>query len=222
MLDILLAHGSYIGIIVILLLTGMGLPIPEEIPIIAAGVLSSYGQLKPGLALASCLIGALLGDCLLYAIGYHFGHNLLKDHPWCARFLRPEREEQVEQLIRQHGLKVLFLARFLVGIRAPVYVAAGVLRVSFRRFFLVDCFCAAAVIGLFFGLSYAYGQQIAKRIRDVELAFTVAIVLVVLAAVIYFYRRHRRLVRLKRARLEESVRVSVSSKEPLGEEKTVA
>ncbi len=80
MFDLIGMPGSYLGIILFLVLTGCGLPIPEEVPIVLAGVLSAKGQLVPEWAFAACLIGALLGDSLMYLIGYHFGHNLLREH----------------------------------------------------------------------------------------------------------------------------------------------
>ena len=76
--------------------------------------------MNPWLALASCFVGALLGDCVMYSIGYHFGHGVLRDHPWFARFLKPEREAHIEEMISQHGWKIFLAARFLVGLRSPV------------------------------------------------------------------------------------------------------
>jgi len=191
MIDLLLNHSSYLGIIIILVLTGSGLPLPEEVPIIAAGVASSVGTLNPWRAFAACVVGALLGDCVIYAIGYHFGHNLIKDHPRFAHLLHAEREAGIERMIRKHGLKVFFLARFMVGIRAPVYLTAGILRMSFRRFLLVDAFCATSVVGLFFGLSYAYGDSIRRWISTSERILTVVVVTVVSAVLLYFWHRHR-------------------------------
>ena len=219
MLDILhLEHASYLGIIVVLILTGSGLPVPEEVPIIAAGVASYYGNLNPWLALVSCFIGALVGDCVMYAIGYHFGHRLLRDHPWLARFLKPEREAHIEEMITQHGWKVFFLARFLVGLRSPVYLTAGILRVSFRRFVFVDLFCAAVVICTFFGLSYFFAERIAgwfKRIQHAEVAITVAVVAAVLGVILFFYVRHRRrMARIRIRRQLRSVRLSAAERAP--------
>ena len=64
---------AYAGIILLLILTGAGLPVPEELPVFVAGVLSRHGTLQWGLAYASCLIGALCGDCVMYGIGRYFG-----------------------------------------------------------------------------------------------------------------------------------------------------
>jgi len=192
MTEILLTHGSYLAITVVIILTGAGLPIPEEVPIIAAGLLSAHGRLDPWLAVSCCLFGALVGDCVMYWIGRRLGRRVVCEHPWWIRCVSPEREAQIEQMLRQHGLKVFFLARFLVGLRSPVYVSAGILRVPFRRFLLIDLFCATIVIGTFFGLSYVYGGTITRWIRGAEYALTGVVVLCIAAVVIYFWRRHRR------------------------------
>src|SRR5580698_7611600 len=99
MVDLWLEHGSYLGITLVLILTGCGLPLPEEVPIIAAGVAASLGKLNPWMALAACLVGALLGDCVLYGIGYHFGHNLMRAHPRLGHLLHAEREAKMERLV---------------------------------------------------------------------------------------------------------------------------
>ena len=191
-MDFQLDHISYLGIILILILTGSGLPIPEEVPIIAAGIASSVGTLSPWAAFISCLLGALAGDSVIYAIGYHFGYSLITRHPRFAHLLHAEREERIEQMIRKHEFKVFFLSRFMVGIRAPVYLTAGILRIPFRRFILIDSFCATSVVGLFFGLSYAYGERLTGLIRRSEIAFTIAVVLAVSVVLCWFLWKRRR------------------------------
>jgi membrane protein DedA with SNARE-associated domain len=196
--DLSLDHVSYLGIVVVLILTGSGLPVPEEIPIIAAGVASSVGTLNPWLAFLCCLIGALAGDAVIYVIGYHFGHSLVTRHPRFAHLLHAEREAKIEAMIRRHGLKVFFLSRFMVGIRAPVYLTAGILRMSFRRFILIDTVCATAVVGVFFGLGYIYGDHVRallRLIRRSEIGLSVAVVTGICVVVLYYWWRRRRLSR---------------------------
>ncbi len=187
-----LASGSYIAILVVLVLTGMGLPLPEEVPIVAAGVLSAHDHLNPWLALAVCIAGALLGDTASYWLGYHFGRGLLQRHRWWARVVTPERELRLERLIRAHGLKIFFTARFLIGIRSAIYLTAGILRISFVRFILIDAACAALIISVFFGLSYWFGEQVGHWIRQGEWAITIAVVvgcLVVLVVAVWRYSK---------------------------------
>jgi membrane protein DedA with SNARE-associated domain len=194
MSNLLLTHGSYILIFMVLVLTGSGLPIPEEVPIITAGILSAPPDqtLNPGLAFMCCLLGAFVGDCVMYAVGYYFGRPVLKEHPWFARFVTPEREIQIEQQFRRHGFKVFFFARFLVGLRTPVYLTAGILRVSFRRFLMIDLFCATAVVGTFFWLTYLCGTAIAHWVKRAEVALSIGVILTLTGIGIYLWRRHRR------------------------------
>ena len=198
MLEIFLTDWSYLGIIIFLILTGCGLPIPEEVPIVMAGILAANGQLDVGLAFAACVVGAILGDILMYAIGYHFGHNLLKEHPLFARFVRADREAKFEELIERHGLKVLLVARFMVGVRSPVYLSAGVLRVPPRRFVMMDILCATLVVGVFCGLAYAFGNQIYDWLRQAEMGLTAVVFAIVAAAGGYYYLRRRRRVARER------------------------
>lgn len=190
-----LLHGSYLAIIFVLVLTGMGLPVPEEVPIIAAGVLSAHDQLNPWLALASCVIGALLGDTASYWIGYHFGRGVLQKHRWWVRVVTPEREARIERMIRSHGFKVFFVARFLIGFRSAIYLTAGVLRMSFVRFILIDAACASVIIAVFFGLSYWFGDQVRAWIQRGEWALTAAVAAgLVVAGVVVWYRSRRKLI----------------------------
>ena len=198
--DLLLSSEFYyLGIILFLILTGCGLPIPEEVPVVTAAILASQGTLDPLGAFVACLIGAVLGDCVMYAIGYHWGHNLLKEHPRFAHLLHAEREAKFEEMIRRHGLKVLFAARFMVGVRSPVYLSAGILRIPFRRFLLMDLLCATIVVGVFYWLTFVFGDEIANWLRRAEMGLTTLVVLAVLAVVGFIYWRRRK----RRTRLEE-------------------
>jgi membrane protein DedA with SNARE-associated domain len=199
-MEYLVQHGSYVLITVVLILTGSGLPVPEEVPIIAAAILSASPSpanpattiLNPWLAFACCLFGAVVGDSIMYWIGYHFGRGVLRDHPWWARWVTPEREAQIEEKFRQHGFKVFFVARFLVVLRSPVYLTAGILRLSFKRFLLIDLFCATVVVGTFFGLTYLFGQYISRLIHEGQVALTVMVVIALVCLAFYLWRRYRR------------------------------
>lgn len=193
----------------VLVLTGAGIPIPEEVPVIIAGVAARMGTLQMWPAYFSCIIGALLGDCVMYAIGYHFGRSVLLEHRFLARHLTPEREKQIEEMISLHGFKVLFVSRFLVGFRSPVFLTAGILRMPLRKFLLFDGLSATTVVTVFFALAYRYGDSIQswwKYLRGAEYALSGTVVLILIGVLIWYVRR----VRHRRARLE--LRLSQRSK----------
>ena len=89
-----LPHTSYLGITIVLILTGSGLPIPEEVPIITAGILAAKGTLDPRLAFLCCVFGAIAGDSIMYAIGYYFGHGVLREHPGSRDSSRPNAKNK--------------------------------------------------------------------------------------------------------------------------------
>jgi membrane protein DedA with SNARE-associated domain len=191
MLDFLPKY-EYLVITVTIILTGMGLPVPEEVPVIGAGILSNSGHLDPWMALVACLVGAIAGDCVSYAIGYHFGQALLRDRHWFSRLLTVEREQKAEKLFQRHGLKMFLGARFLIGLRSPMYMTAGILRISFRWFLLVDAISAVLVVSLFFGLSFIFAasfEHLWAKFRGVEIALTVVVVLVTAGVAGYFFWR---------------------------------
>ena len=58
------------------------------------------------------------------------------------RFLTLDRLRMVRSKFDQYGNRVLFVARFLPGLRAPIYMVAGITRrVSFTRFCIIRFLC---------------------------------------------------------------------------------
>ncbi|QDU91383.1 Inner membrane protein YohD [Pirellulimonas nuda] len=193
MLNFLLRF-EYAGIIAFLTLCGLGLPIPEEAVVVLSGVLSYQETLDWYYALPSCLIGALLGDSVMYFIGRHFGHEWLTKHKNFARFIDPDREEQVEKLVLKHGFKVMLLTRFMFGVRGPVYYAAGAAKVPYLKFLLWDLVGASLVISVFFGLAFRYGRQIEKLASDFEITFTIIVLAALVVTGVMVYRSQKRRV----------------------------
>ena len=68
---------TYFGVFAVLLLGSLGVPIPEEMPIIAAAVLSHEGIVRWWLALPVCLLGVLFGDMVLYYIVDEFANLVI-------------------------------------------------------------------------------------------------------------------------------------------------
>jgi membrane protein DedA with SNARE-associated domain len=92
--DVIVARLGYLGIVLVLVLGGLGLPVPEEAPIILAAVLARNGRMWWPLALASCFVGVLVGDFIVYALGYFQGERVLSFR-LSRRFLSREREAQI-------------------------------------------------------------------------------------------------------------------------------
>jgi membrane protein DedA with SNARE-associated domain len=191
MLASLLHPSSYLGFFLFIAATGCGMPIPEEAAIVVAGVLSSQNQLDWRIAFAVCLAGAVVGDTCMYAIGYRWGHGIFTSHPRFAKLFASENDQQFQKAVEAHALKVMLLARFLVGIRAPVYVMTGIVRLPFRRFLIYDVISASLVVGVVFGLSYLFGEEVTGWVKHAETRATIVVVLIVIAILAILYYRNR-------------------------------
>ena len=78
MVDRLIESFSYGGLLLVLLLGSRGLPIPEEVPIVAAGLLSHQEIMRWWIALPTCIAGVFAGDIILYWAGRHWGERVLE------------------------------------------------------------------------------------------------------------------------------------------------
>ena len=158
---------TYLGIFAVLFLGGLGAPIPEELPILAAGALAHEGYMRWWVALPVCLAGVLSGDSVLYWVGYHWGERILE---WSIvrRVLTPTREHVLIGAYRRHASKTIFTARHVMGLRAAAFLTAGIARVPFWKFILVDT--AAALLGVptGFALAYFFTDQVDVILHDVR------------------------------------------------------
>jgi membrane protein YqaA with SNARE-associated domain len=161
---------GYFGIALVLVLGGLGLPIPEEAPIILAAVLSKSGKMWWPLALAACMAGVLIGDFIVYALGYVYGEKVMS-LPLTRKVLSPAREAQIQGYFHRHGFKILILGRFAVGFRTAVYLTAGILKLPVIKLFLTDLL-AASLLHRYYHARQRAGQPVGPNVlvaRDAPL-----------------------------------------------------
>jgi membrane protein DedA with SNARE-associated domain len=189
---------TYLGVFLVLFLAGLGVPIPEEVPVLASGVLAHEGVVRWWLMLPVCVVGVLSGDVVLYWVGRHWGERVLA---WrIVRYvLSPEREEALKAAYLRHGVKVIFTARHVMGLRAAAFLTAGIARVPFGRFLAVDLAGSLVGVPLSFGLAFFFTDQLEQILTDVHRIerWALMLALVVLAGwiAVRAYRRTRTLER---------------------------
>jgi membrane protein DedA with SNARE-associated domain len=186
----LIGQLGYLGIALILVLGGLGLPIPEEAPIVLAAVLARNGQLKVPLAFASCLGGVLFGDMVVYFLGFFYGEKVLS-FPLTRRLLTRQRESQIKGYFHRHGFKILVSGRFVPGFRTAAYLTAGILQLPPLKLFLTDFIAATLSTSLMFALGYAFANQIQSGIREVQQWVTLVVALGVASWLLYRYYEAR-------------------------------
>lgn len=129
---------GYAAVFFVLVICGFGVPIPEDLTLVTGGVISGMGYTNPHIMFAVGMLGVLLGDGIMFAAGRIWGQKILRFKP-IARIMTPKRYEQVQEKFDKYGNWVLFVARFLPGLRTAVFVTAGISRkVSYLRFIIMD------------------------------------------------------------------------------------
>jgi len=173
-------YDGYVGIFLALVLSTTVLPVPEELPVIGAGVMCGHSdteyaddrdhpkRLKWWVMLPVVIVGAVLGDAVLYGLGRWRGPWLL-DRAWVKRrLLAPEQRAKIEKNFAKHGVAVLLGVRLLPGIRGWVFLIAGSVRLPFWQFLLADAIYAVPIVNLMFWTAYWFTDQIMVLVNQVN------------------------------------------------------
>jgi membrane protein DedA with SNARE-associated domain len=205
-------HGAYLWLFTILLLCGFGLPIPEDISLIAAGYLSwktfdgdPAPKLYVHLAFAVCLVAVLAGDTIAFFFGRRYGRRVLASN-LARRYFTPKRQLRTRAYFRKFGSKVVLVGRFTPGLRFTIFFTAGTLHVRPAVFFIYDFIAAAFSVPVLVYIAYFFGEQIDKVIRyarRTEHGILVAIVIAAAIIVVRLMRRRRKRMALKAAAAPE-------------------
>jgi len=178
-----------------LVAAGLGLPVPEEIPTIGAGIwVGSHPDFGPlrWLILPVCFLGVLISDVMLYGIGRWWGPHL-RERPWAKRLLPPTTWERIEGNFNRYGIKILLMVRWVPAIRSPMFITAGIMRLPLARFILADAIAACFGHTLLFALAYWFGDQFGELVERWEKRvdhYKPLIVLLLLGAVAAYLTYH--------------------------------
>lgn len=202
LVDLFTGHG-YAAVLVVLLICGCGVPIPEDIVLVAGGVIAGLGYANLQLMCVVGMVGALAGDSMVFLAGRHFGPRV-RSMRWGRWLLAPRRYARVQRLFARHGNRLMFVARFLPGLRTPIYLSAGMSgRVPFSRFLLFDGLAALVSVPFWVWLGY-YGAENHDELLAwlARSKYAAALVVVALAALVaaWLWRRTRRRDRLRATR----------------------
>lgn len=126
---------AYLSLAGLCLVSGLLVPIPEDAIILAAGWGVEEGRLALGPALLASALGTFGRDALAYALGQRAGERLWA---WATRLTGEAALDRARRWYTSHATTTLFLTRFAVGFRVPLYFVGGSTGVPFRRFALLD------------------------------------------------------------------------------------
>jgi membrane protein DedA with SNARE-associated domain len=154
-----------------LLLCGLGLPVPEDIVLVAAGALGEVDGRSWIEVSALMYAGVMTGDSTIFLAGRFFGGKL-RAARWFQRYFSEKKQAKVENLFDRYHSWVLFIGRFLPGLRAPIFFTAGSTRVKFLKFFLFDGLAALVSVPFFVWLGHWLWAKFSDDIAALDRALS--------------------------------------------------
>lgn len=183
----------YVGLFGLLIVGGIGFPFPEDITFILTGILLSHDVISGVPAFFTVYSGLLIADIILYSMGRKYGRKVAMGKPF-SKMLTPDRFMRIEYKFATRGISYILLGRHLPGLRAQVFLVAGVMRMPVLRFVLADAFSAVFSVFIWGGAGYLFGYKflfLRERFVRVEHMVILPILgLGVVAGVIYLFVRY--------------------------------
>ncbi|MEN9530496.1 MAG: hypothetical protein RI932_2369 [Pseudomonadota bacterium] len=185
---------GYLAVFGVLLACGFGLPIPEDITLVAGGIISGLHYTNVHVMFAVGMAGVLMGDAIVFTAGWFLGRKVF-ERPMVKKFLTPERFQRVQEKFSRYGNWVVFAARFMPGLRTPIFLTAGATRkVSFAQFIALDGLAALISVPIWVYLGYLGAENrewLMQWVKRGQVATLSLLAVVVAAALVVFFIRKR-------------------------------
>lgn len=184
---------GYVVLFGLLFLCGVGLPVPEDIPLLVAGMLVGHGEMNLLVAAVCAWCGIIGGDCVLYFLARRHGLKITR-LPLVGKHFTKERIERAELLFTRWGIWVVAIGRLFAGVRGAMVAAAGTIRFNFVKFVIADGLAALISGGMFVWLGIKFGENlpwIKHKINEYSTAVFIGVVTAVVLFVAYRLWRRR-------------------------------
>ncbi len=186
-METLLEHGL-LAVFAALILAPLGLPIPEEVSLLAAGAYARAGLAPLELALAVGYSGVVLGDCIAFMLGRRVG---LRPTGVLGRLFGRRRMRRIVRFYDRFGVWTVVICRQVPGMRFPAFFFSGASGMTLRRFLLLDGTAALGTAGLWCGLGWWFGASIQESVATVENLRQLALVAGIMIVALFAWRLFR-------------------------------
>jgi len=160
---------EYVGLFLLVITMGAGVPALGDAALIAAGTLAGEGRLHVGIVAAVGIVAWMLGSLAGYWLGIRNGRWLLE---------HPGRTEKSRSKVLARGDRLFGRHNFVAALTMPAYVS-GIFRVGFPVFVAGAVTAGIIFIALYVGTSYFLGPEIAERIGTVGARAVLGVLVVV-------------------------------------------
>lgn len=159
-----MSAGEPLALFLACLVSGILIPLPEDVALLVAGWQMNAGQLSLSAAFLAGFAGTLGRDLIAFGLGALVGPRLER-LPLVRRFLGEARLARAHAMFEREGRRMLFFTRFAIGLRAPLYFVGGSLAFPMRRFLLLDALGLCVTVPLTLWLGHTFGEKAAAGLK---------------------------------------------------------
>ena len=179
---------GYIAVALLVTLEGFGLPLPGETAVVTAAAFAARGSLSVGGVFIATTLGAVLGGSGGYWVGRLGGRGLLVRYGHLIR-LNANRLARTEAYFQRHGVKTVFVARFIALLRIFGSLMAGVAHMPFPTFSIVNLAGGVLWAATFSAVGYFFGKNLSLLDRYLGRISIGVLVLAIGGFLVYRSRR---------------------------------
>ncbi|MGC9106191.1 MAG: DedA family protein [Thermoprotei archaeon] len=181
---------NYFELFLLMVVEGLGGPVPSEVLMPLVGVWASSGQMDFVTGVMVGTLGSLVGSLIAYAVGAYLGYGILERYGKYVGITKKELNS-VRAWFAKYGAYAVFFLRFVPALRALISYPAGVGRMNLLLFIVLTFIGHTIWDFVLAYLGYSYGQRVIALIES----DTRYLYLVAAAIVIYFAYRIYKAVR---------------------------
>lgn len=172
-----------------------------EMALIMAGILSHATHMHLGFAIFIAGLGGFAGDQIYFFIGRHNKKYIYKK-------LRKQRRKFAiaHVLLKKHGWPIIFMQRYMYGLRTVIPMSIGLTRYSAQKFAFINLLSAWAWASITIIPAWYLGEEILTILEIAKQHWYVAIpiALIFASSIILFFRRVEQNILKKRSKNEVS------------------
>jgi len=181
----------------LLLLTGCGIPLSEDLLVLTAGMIVSVCIPDHFFKLFIWVyLGAWFSAWIAYGIGRYFGERLYEFH-WFKHFITKKRIEKLQRVYERFGVFTFIIGRFFPGgIRNALFITSGIGKMAFHKFILRDAIGCLISVSVLFNLGYFFGSHYKTIIHYIKTYDIIGIIILTFAILLFVWMRFRKHVKL--------------------------
>ncbi len=151
-----------LAVFVLLMLSGIGIPLSEDLIIIPAGLFVGNGELPLWPTLLAAYCGVVLSDVLWFLICHRYGSHLIHRR-WFKRLVHPRRLLEAKYQVERNGAWVIVMARFIPASRTPTITISGLLHLPLWKFAVATASCVLLTAPLQLGLGFLIARGLGTQ-----------------------------------------------------------